>query len=266
MDIYDKLLEIIEKEDDLEEFLTHENEYEYLYHLSAIRKNAVEWFSFKPDTRLLEIGAECGALTGLFAQRVREVVAVEENQKKTAVNKARNKAFDNIKYVDGQGLNEITKAGIMSMAKGKSGKGESADVGFDYVTIIGGFTMEKLKTASFVLKPGGTLILAIDNKYGMRYWSGEEKPYTYGRTQLVGQLRVKGFDRMFFFYPVPDYVFPMEIYSEKNLPGKGSIKQPTPSYLKDKILTLDEVKQFDMVIEDKKFEDYANSFIVVAHK
>lgn len=285
MDIYDKLLEIVSSGEDLEDFLTHEESYEYLYHLSQIRQNVIEWFSFKPDARLLELGAECGALTGLFAKRVREVVAVEDNEKKTAVNKERNRTYNNITYVTGEGLNELTRAGILSMAKGKAGEAEGsgvaedttgedgikqaksgADVGFDYVTIIGGFTMDKLKTASFVLKPGGTLIIAVENKYGMRYWSGEERPYTYSRSQLMGQLKYRGYDRLYFFYPVPDYTFPLEIYSEKNLPTKGSIKQPTPVYLKDKILTLDEVKQFDMVIEDKKFEEYANSFVVVAHK
>jgi 16S rRNA A1518/A1519 N6-dimethyltransferase RsmA/KsgA/DIM1 with predicted DNA glycosylase/AP lyase activity len=87
---YEELLNIVKNEDDLEEFLTHENKYEYLYNLSSIRRNILDWFDFDEDARLLEIGAECGALTGLFCERVKEVIAIEEDEKKREINEARN--------------------------------------------------------------------------------------------------------------------------------------------------------------------------------
>ena len=65
-DIYEKILEIVKSGNDLEEFLTGESEWEYLYNLSRIRRNILEWYDFNPEGSLLEIGGECGPITGLF--------------------------------------------------------------------------------------------------------------------------------------------------------------------------------------------------------
>ncbi len=250
MDIYDKLLEIVKNEDDLEEFLTHEDKWEYLYHLSRVRRNVIEWYEFDPKARLLEVGAECGALTGLFCERVKKVVAVESDEKMCMVNEARNGENENLKIVK-----------IDSYETDKSVRGK-----FDYVTIIGNFSMEKLHFAKKFLKPEGKLILAIENKYGIKYWSGEARPDTYSRMRLIGVLRREGLHEQEMYYPVPDHVLPSEIYSSKNLPKEGSVTTVSPSFLKDKILSLDELKTYDMVIRDKKFEDYANSFIIFAQQ
>jgi len=262
MGIYEDLLNIVKTEKDLEEFLTHEDKYEYLYNLSNIRKNVFEWYDFNPDARLLELGAECGALTSLFCDRVKEVVAIDEDEKKCAVNIARNAKKGNLKVRRHmESLDDKTQADSTK---------KDADIvngKYDYITIIGNFTTDKLKTAKKLLKPDGKLLLAIENKYGIKYWSGDERPNTYSRMQLIGLLRMEGFQIEQGYYPIPDYVFPMEIYSSKNLPKAGSISTVSPSFIKDKVLSLDEIKAYDMVIKDGKFEEYANSFIVVAsHK
>lgn len=246
MDIYDKLLEIVKTEDDLEEFLTHESEYEYLYHLSRIRQNILEWYDFASDASLLEFGAECGALTGLFCRRVKNVVAVEDDEKKREINRARNEEFNNLDIINTEDLSKYNS--------------------FDYVTIIGNYSVEKLNKANTLLKTDGTLILAIENKYGMKYWSGEERPETFSREQLIDILKNEGFEVKDIYYPIPDYVLPTEIYSSNNLPKVGSISFNTPSYEKEKITAFDEPQAFDMVIRDKKFEDFANSFLVFANK
>ncbi|MCR5420259.1 MAG: hypothetical protein K6E98_04585 [Lachnospiraceae bacterium] len=250
MDIYDKLLEIVKTEDDLEEFLTHESEYEYLYHLSRIRQNILEWYDFDPDASLLEIGAECGALTGLFCERVKEVVALEEDEKKNKINGARNKKYNNLKIET-----------VSSYSNQLSDEGSKK---YDYVTIIGNFSEEKVVFAASKLNKDGKLILAIENKYGIKYWSGEERPDTYSRMRLIGLLKYKGFKVSEIYYPIPDYILPFEVYSSKNLPKEGSITTVSPSFMHDKVLSLDELKTYDMVIRDKKFEDYANSFLVFA--
>lgn len=256
MSSYEELLNIVKTEKDLEEFLTHENDYDYLYNFSSIRKNVFEWYDFNPEARLLELGAECGALTNLFCDRVKEVVAIDEDEKKCAVNIARNAKKGNLKV----------RRHLESLTDNSSDSSEVDIVNgkYDYVTIIGNFTVDKLKTAKQFLKTGGRLLLAIENKYGIKYWSGDERPNTYSRMQLIGLLRMEGFKIEQGYYPIPDYVFPMEIYSSKNLPKVGDISTITPSFEKDKILSLDEIKAYDMVIKDGKFEEYANSFIVVA--
>ena len=276
MNTYEKLLNIIKTEPDLERFLTHESDWEYLYNLSKIRWNVLEWFEFDADGTLLELGAGCGALTGLFSERLQSVVALTATEEEKTVNQARNASYDNLTILTEEEFDSINRAKedaeTASMSSDTDG-GKLETVlqksDFDYVTIIGDFNLNKLQQAAAALKNGGTLIIATDNKYAMKYWSGDERPENttlYTKSQLLGQIKYRGFDNIKFYYPIPDYIFPMEIYSEKNLPKKGDIRTATPSYLKDKILTLDEVKTFDMVIEDRKFEEYANSFIVVAQK
>ena len=203
-DIEDKLLEVVKSGTDLEEFLTHEDKWEYLYHLSRVRRNVIEWYEFDPKARLLEVGAECGALTGLFCERVKKVVAVESDEKMCMVNEARNGKNENLKIVK-----------IDSYETDKSVRGK-----FDYVTIIGNFSMEKLHFAKKFLKPEGKLILAIENKYGIKYWSGEARPDTYSRMRLIGVLRREGLHEQEMYYPVPDHVLPSEIYSSKLFPGR----------------------------------------------
>ena len=257
MSDYEELLNIVKTEKNLEEFLTHEDKYEYLYNFSNIRKNVFEWYDFNPKARLLELGAECGALTSLFCDRVKEVVAIDEDERKCAVNIARNAKKGNLKV----------RKSIDSLSEKRKTSDQDGDIingKYDYVTIVGNFSTEKLKTAKKYLKSSGKLLLAIENKYGIRYWTGDDRPNTYSRMQLIGLLRMEGFRIESGYYPIPDYIFPVEIYSTKNLPKVSSISEVTPSYEKDKVMSIDEVKALDMVIKDGKFEEYANSFIVVA--
>ncbi len=258
MSNYEELLNIVKTEKDLEEFLTHEDKYEYLYNFSNIRKNVLEWYDFNPKARLLELGAECGALTGLFCDRVKEVVAIDEDERKCAVNIARNAKKGNLK------VRKHVESLEQKKKKADEQDGDIINGKYDYVTIIGNFSVDKLRIAKEFLKPKGRLLLAIENKYGIKYWSGDERPNTYSRMQLIGLLRMEGFKIEQGYYPIPDYVFPMEIYSSKNLPKVGSISTISPSFEKDKVLSLDEIKAYDMVIKDGKFEEYANSFIVIA--
>lgn len=247
-DIYDELLNIVKEEPDLEEFLITEKKWEYLYNLSNIRKNILEWYDFQTDAKLLELGAECGALTELFCERVKEVVAVEDVAKKREINKERNKKYDNLDIISTAELDDNGR----SRCK------------YEYITIIGNFSIEKLRLAKQKLKKNGVLIIAIENKYGLKYWSGETRPETYSRLQLIGILRREGYHEDKIYYPIPDYILPMEIYSSKNLPKVGSITAVSPSFKEDKVLSLDELKTYDMVIKDGKFEEYANSFLVFA--
>ncbi|MCR5633672.1 MAG: rRNA adenine N-6-methyltransferase family protein, partial [Eubacterium sp.] len=133
-DVYEELLNIVKQESDLEEFLTSQDKWEYLYNLSSIRRNVIEWYDFNPEAELLEIGAECGALTGLFCERVKSVVALEEDERKSKINEARNKKHNNLKIET-----------VSSYSNQLSDEGSKK---YDYVTIIGNFSEEKVVFAA----------------------------------------------------------------------------------------------------------------------
>ena len=87
-----------------------------------------------------------------------------------------------------------------------------------------------------MLKPNGKLLIAIENKYGLKYWCGAREDHTaipfdglnqyilsktaqtFSRQELADLVKNAGFENSFFYYPLPDYKFPQVIYSDEYLP------------------------------------------------
>lgn len=273
-DIENRLLEIVRENDDYEEFLKDSNEWTYLYHLSPIRENLLEWYDFDPEGTLLEIGSGCGALSGLFCKKVKKVTGIDLSKRRSEININKNKKYDNL---------EIYVANFTDV---------DIEEKYDYVTLIGVLEysvyyvggedpfVTMLKKAKEYLKPGGTLIVAIENKYGMKYFAGAPEDHTgrmydgiygykntdrvrtFSKEGIVNLLKKAGFDDNKFYYPMPDYKMPIEVYSEDRLPGKGSLRNITRPYDRDRYVFFDEESAYDSICEDGMFEFFANSFLI----
>ena len=76
-DIEDELLEIVQNNEDYIEVLKRDNRWPILYHLSPIRENLLEWYEYKKECSVLEIGAGCGAVSGVFCRKTSRVVGIE---------------------------------------------------------------------------------------------------------------------------------------------------------------------------------------------
>ena len=308
---YEKLLDIVKSEADLEEYLASRqsnsdtngadaNEasqpsYEELYHLSKIRQNLLDWYEFDGDAKLLEIGAECGALTGLFAKKVAQVVAFDEDEDKCAVNRARFSGNDAVtvvssaEYVDRPDLaasdakSEDDAKGTKSSGKSDGKKKDAASKiksaitktkkaiskkpeKYDYVTIIGKFTDEKLEMAVDHLASKGKIIIAVDNKFGLKNWTTAARPNLATKDEIVGKALEKKLKLTSTYYPVPDFTFPLEVYSEYNLPKEGAIRTASPEFEQDKTLLMDEPTAFSEMIREGRFDEYANSYILIFEK
>jgi len=79
--IEDVLLEA-SRENQLKELLESDNNWAVLYHCSKIRENLLDWYPFKENSSLLEVGAGCGALTGLLSKKVSSVTCIELSEKR----------------------------------------------------------------------------------------------------------------------------------------------------------------------------------------
>lgn len=202
------------------------------------RHMLLNWYPFEKNTNLLEVGAEYGALTGLFLEKLSKVTCFELSPSKATVIKKRFKNYKNL-IVDSGNISKFT-------TKQK----------FDYVTLIGVLEhpakyskapspyTELLKLARGFLKPKGHLLLAIDNKIGLKYISGTPEDHTglgysslenypqnsdvktFTRKELLNLLELSGYTKVDFYYPFPDYKFPKIVFSE---PGLKSIKNLTKS-------------------------------------
>lgn len=269
-----KLLHAVGNGKERESCLLSENSWEVLYQLSDIRENILEWYDFRPGASLLEIGAECGALTGLFCRKVHHVTAVEESEDKAAVNRARNAGYGNLTV-------EVGNFRRMEIKEK-----------FDYVTLIGTWEpsddeteqpyLDTLKRVRECLKPEGKLFLATENRYGLKYFAGAPEEHTgrcfdglenyvgagnirtFSHKTLQKMLWEAGFSDSRFYYPIPDYKLPSEIYSDENLPSFGSIRYATVSYDRNRYELLDERLAFDSICQDGMFGEFANSFLIVS--
>ena len=274
-DIEDRLLEIVRTRKNPEEELPEENDWALLYHLSPIRENLLEWYDFGEGKSLLEIGSGCGAVTGLFCRKCERVVAVDLSKRRSTINAERNRDAGNLEIMVGN-FEDI-----------------QIEEKFDYVTLIGVLEYsiyyisspdpfaDMLKKARSYLKPGGKLIVAIENKYGIKYWAGATEDHTgrpfdgitgydgvdrvrtFSRKGLEELLKKSGFSNTEFYYPLPDYKLPLEIYSEQNLPKHYPVSGNTPNYDTERMTLFNEEKAMNELIAEGLFEQYANSFLVI---
>lgn len=275
-DIEDTILKIVKENKNYEHILANENRYPIVYHLSPIRENVLEWYDFEKNAEVLEVGAGCGALTGILSKKSKNVTCVELSKRRALINAYRNQEKDNIEIIVGN-LNDLI-----------------FDKKFDYITLIGVleyarlFTegedpfKEFLKKIKTFLKPDGKIVIAIENKFGLKYWAGcredhnseffsgledyssGNKVETFSKGELEKLLINAGYKKLSFYYPLPDYKFPMQIFSEKKLPQNVDLDFISPNYDQDRIKLFQEDKVFANLIKNNQFEFFANSFIVIA--
>ena len=249
-----------------------------LYHFSHIRENILTWYPFTGEENVLEVGSGCGALTGALAERCRSVTCVDLSRKRSEINAWRNRERENV---------TIRVGNFEDAAR-------SLTPDFDMVTLIGvleyaaSFISGKDPFVSFLqqvrsfLKPGGVLLLAIENRLGLKYFAGCAEDHTgryfdgiegypeggsartFSKGRLQETLREAGFPRQTFYYPYPDYKFPQTIYSDRFLPRPGELSRNIVNYDRERLVLFDETRAFDAMIEEGLFPLFANSFLVEA--
>jgi 2-polyprenyl-3-methyl-5-hydroxy-6-metoxy-1,4-benzoquinol methylase len=235
---------------DIKTLLKENPNLDYMYALSDIRENLLEWFEFDESASLLQIGSDYGALTGLYSRKVKQVTVLDSNHNNLSFNRLRHQKRDNINYVTGS-LDTYT--------------GEH----FDYVVMIGSLDEpyeDQIRKAKALLKPEGTLILSLSNRLGLKYQAGAiANSSMLSRQELLELLcGNKGQDgNAEFYYPMPDYKLPVSIYSDSYLPSKGDLTHAILAYDYPKYLRFDLGKMFDEVCEGKEFQTFANSFLTI---
>ncbi len=274
-DIEDELLEMVKRTNDYSEILTNDNRWPILYHLSPIRQNIINWYPFKENASCLEIGGGCGAITGALCESLKEVKVVELSKRRASINFERHKNYDNLEIIVAN-LNDI-----------------KFDQKFDYITLngvleyAGSFTKTNdpykdfLKQIKKYLKPDGKLIIAIENRYGLKYFAGAKEDHTakefdgitgyqgnknirtFGKNEFEDLLTQSGFPEQDFYYPHPDYKMPLEIYSQDWLPDADVLMSKTPNFDQERYDLFCEQEAYVGIIENNQFEFFANSFLVI---
>jgi SAM-dependent methyltransferase len=274
-DVEDKILDIVKNNTDFTEILHNTDNWAILYHLTPVRRNLLDWYNFDKNETLLEIGGGCGAFSGMFAQKLKQVTVVELSKRRAEIIYNRHKNYENLEIIAGN-LNDI-----------------SFEEKFDYVTLIGvleyagkftdGNTPFEtfLENAKSYLKPNGKLLIAIENKFGMKYWAGAREDHTgrffdsiedypnnegiktFGKQEFIELLESAGFKNTKFYYPMPDYKLPKIIFSDEYLPRIDDLFDIySPNFDQDRYILFNEREVYKNVIKNKQFPFFANSFFV----
>ncbi|EER61945.1 Methyltransferase type 12 [Acidovorax delafieldii 2AN] len=233
-EVEQRLARIIAETTDLrvlsDELRQHITDWPSLYHLSSSRANILRPFEQRlPGAEVLEIGAGCGAITRYLGESGAQVLALEGSARRAAIARARARdlplvevlaeRFDQFRF--NSQFDIVTLIGVLEYAN-------QFVSGLDPVLTM-------LQRARSLVKPGGILIIAIENQLGVKYWAGApedhlgvpmygiegryraDQPQTYGRKHLAELLAAAGFARAEFLSALPDYKLPVSILAPSGL-------------------------------------------------
>lgn len=280
--IEEVLLEIAKnyREEELNQVIAERKDWSVLYHFSHVRQNILEWLPIGKEEHVLEIGSGCGAITGALARKAKDVTCIELSKMRSTINAFRNRAYDNIRILVGN-FQDIEK---------------NLEQTFDYITLIGVFEYsegyigtkepytEMIRRISAHLKPGGKLVIAIENRLGLKYWAGCTEDHvgtyfegiegypnttgvkTFSRKELKDIIESVGNFETKFYYPYPDYKFPMAIYSDEYLPKKGELRDNFCNFDRERMQLFDEPRVYDTLVDSGLFPEFSNSFLVLAER
>ncbi len=129
------------------------------------------------------------------------------------------------------------------------------------------------------LNPGGHVILAVDNKYGLTYFAGSKERLTgryfeglegYGNSEgvatfskdaVLSMVREAGFVSVKTYYPYPNYRYMTALYTEEHLPSVGELTKNLCNFEEERMTLFDETKVFDELIKEGRFQEFSNSYL-----
>jgi 2-polyprenyl-3-methyl-5-hydroxy-6-metoxy-1,4-benzoquinol methylase len=250
------------------------------YHLSRKRSQLLRGFHFDPSKKVLEVGCGCGAITRFLGETFDSVVAVEGSLTRAGIARMRTRDLDNVSVL----------CAPFQTVKFKER--------FDIIFCIGVFEYSNMFVDSpdpfnFILRyfrdmltPDGVVFIAIENQFGLKYFSSSREDHTdimfdglegyprYGKKERtfgyheLKDLLTAYFNAIDFYFPYPDYKTPSCVLSERcfhqvkagELVGSfhSSRYMNGPKPLFDERLVLLELEKNGML------PFFSNSFLVVA--
>jgi SAM-dependent methyltransferase len=190
------------------------------YHLSRKRAQLLSGFIFDRSKRVLEVGCGCGAITRHLGESFDQVVSVEGNLNRAKLARLRTRDLASVSVVCAP-FQEIR-----------------FQQKFDFIFCIGVFEYsgafitgedpydEALRYFADMLTPNGILVVAIENQFGLKYFSCAREDHvstmfeglegyhrrppgvrTFGKGELQARLH-RHFTNVEFYYPYPDYKLP----------------------------------------------------------
>ena len=258
----DTKLKNIDFEKDCISIIKNEPTLENILTLSEIRENILSWYPFKENTSILEIGANLGEITGLFCQKAKKVVALEESKTKAEIIAKRHQNKQNLEIMVGD-LNNI-----------------KIEEKFDYIILIGYLENKKvdfkqtLNIAKSLLDENGTILLALDNKLGMKYFSKTDSTgitisnpvnkQFINLNKIYEYLKELDLSNIKTYYPMPDYKLTNVIFTDQRPLSKNDLSRNVTYNNNDTILFFDENTAYRELLDIKEniTKNFVNSYLL----
>lgn len=280
-----ELVDIIEEHGDggYEDIISAKSSYPYLYHLSEIRQNLIDWIVMDKSMHVLERNAECGALTGKLLEKAGSVTCVVTDDKHAEVIRRRYKR-------ERERLEIVTEdVWTQKMAMAQTDAQVNGEMQYDMILLVGSVYryIEELAILRSLLKPQSKLMLADANRLGLKYFAGCREEYgggyfqgvegyegaevdamvarCYTKAEYAKYLNEAGFKELKFYYPYPDYKFPNSIYSDEWLPGAGELADNRRNFDCDRLQLFDERKVYDSLLAEGVFGTFSNAYLIEAY-
>ncbi|MYH71952.1 MAG: class I SAM-dependent methyltransferase [Acidimicrobiia bacterium] len=254
------------------------------YHLAPERAVLLAPVIISPDDHVLDVGAGSGVNTRICADRGAAVTAVEGSAARAELIAQRCAGLEGVDVLcgplDGLGADRsgvydvVLLVGVLEYA-GTSHGGRGGPAAF-------------LSLVVDAVAPGGVVVLAIENRLGLKYllgfpedhlglpWVGWEgygdgEPTTWSRRELAQMLADSGLTVQKWLYPFPDYKLPTAVLAEEiydRADGVEMVDQivghPTSTEYARPVLVADDRAAHRTLLTAGLGPDIANSFLVVA--
>lgn len=254
------------------------------YHLSPERAVLLAPLEIGPRDRVLDVGAGSGVNTRICADRGAAVTAVEGSAARAELIAHRCAGLNGVEVLcgpldalspDRRGAFDVALlVGVLEYAGTDHGGGDGAAA-----------LLERVVDA---LDLGGVVVLAIENRLGLKYllgfpedhlglpWVGWEgyrggEPTTWSRRELAQMLAEAGLAAQKWLYPFPDYKLPTAVLAEAIYQQPHAVDMvdqivghPTSSAHDHAVLVADDRAAHRALLAAGLGADLANSFLVVA--
>lgn len=252
------------------------------YHLSRKRAQLLNGLHYDADSAVLEVGCGCGAITRFLGETFAEVVSVEGSANRAALARKRCRELDNVTIIAApfQAIRFRRKFDIVFCIGVFEYSSSFVDAADPYTAIIDYF--------ADVLTDDGVLVLAIENRFGLKYFASAsedhtktrydgiegyrrspEKARTFGYTELQRMLSSR-FPATEYVLPLPDYKVPDGVLAERLFaridaaPLLAGFR--SRDYLRPYSPTFDERLCWQGLAANGQVAFFANSFLIVAAK
>lgn len=254
--------------DQYDDVIAEKEEWEFVYHLSSLRRSLLCWFPFDPGWQVLEPGAGFGALTGSIADRCAHVTALEKSTLRFASCQKRYSGNERIAFL---------QADIFSLPEDKL---YDCVVLADQMEHWQGQEKELLEACHAHLKPGGVLLLVYQNRFGLKYFCGgtdevQQVPFGNLPPGKSNRLSRKEMDRLAAnagfiseacYYPMPDSLWTQAVYTDsvKNVESIRDRVFAFDSFSSPRIAN--EQDLYNDIIHEGMLPHMANSYLAVYKK